>query len=644
MIILSCSNIALSFGANIILENISFSVQETEKVGIVGVNGAGKSSLFKTISGVLQSDSGEVFRAKGYKIGYLEQNSGLDSDNSIWDELISTYSHLIEMEKRLKYLEEEISTISSSAGDEQRLSSLMKEYSLLTDKFSRSGGYEYNGRAKGVLRGLGFNDSQFTLKIRTLSGGQKTRLALAKLLLEEPDILMLDEPTNHLDIEALEWLEDFLKGYKKCVMVISHDRYFLDAFTDKTLELENCQCKMYNGNYTLYTRQKAVDREVQQKHFDLQQKEIAKMEAFIEQQKRWNREKNIIAAESRQKAIDRIEKIDRPKNLPDKIKIKFSSGIISGNDVLFVENLSKEYPGKRLFKDINFKLKKAEKVFLLGPNGCGKSTMLKILAGKLEKNSGDFEYGHKVEIGYYDQELENLNQNNTVIDDVWDFNEKLTQTQIRNVLASFLFTGEDVFKPISILSGGEKSRVSLVKLMLSGANFLLLDEPTNHLDINSREILEQSLQDFDGTLLAVSHDRYFINKLASRVLEMDNAAIMDFSGNYSEYLDYKSKIKKSAQNNAVENQATASKLERMASKEEKTKQKRLEKQINDTEQEISTAEARLSAIDKEMTMDEVLCDHVRLSALHNEQEELTRRLEELYELWEEFASQKEAMG
>lgn len=637
MIVLSCNNIALSFGVTKILENISFNVQESEKAGIVGVNGAGKSTLFKIICGIMQPDGGEIFTAKGYRTGYLDQHSGLDSSSTIWDELLSTYSHLIEMEKRLKHLEEEIST---GGGSSERLLSLMKEYDSLTEKFSRMGGYEYNSRVRGVLRGLGFNDSQFSLKVQTLSGGQKTRLALAKLLLDEPDILLLDEPTNHLDIDALEWLEDFLKNYKKCVLVISHDRYFLDAVTGKTIELENCECRVYNGNYTFYTRQKALDREIQQKHYVLQQREIARMEAYIEQQRRWNREKNIIAAESRQKAIDRIEKIDRPKNLPDKIKIKFRGSIISGNDVLFVESLSKEYPGKPLFKDITFKLRKDERVFLLGPNGCGKSTLLKILTGRLEKTSGEVEYGHKIRVGYYDQELHDLDEGSTVIDEVWDENEDLPQTQVRNALASFLFKGEDVFKPISILSGGEKSRVALVKLMLSGANLLVLDEPTNHLDINSREVLEQALQDFDGTILAVSHDRYFINKLATRILELDSNSIIDLSGGYSYYQEHRSRLRKERQADSAESRISASKLERMTSKEEKSRQRKLEKQLNDTEQEIGEIEARLSAIESVMSSEEAASDHVRLLALHEEQDRLKARLEELYSLWEVLASEQ----
>jgi ATP-binding cassette subfamily F protein 3 len=635
MIVLGCNNICLSFGTDKILENISFSVQDTDKVGIIGVNGAGKSTLFRIISGVLQPDSGEIFLAKGKRIGYLEQNTGLTSSNTILEEVMSMYSSLIEMESKIKVLEERISKEKDSAA----LSSVMKEYSRLSEEFSRSGGYEYNSRVKGVLRGLGFNESQFNLPVKALSGGQKTRLALVKALLDEPDLLLLDEPTNHLDIASLEWLENYLESYKKGVIIISHDRYFLDRTVNRIIELENCCAYMHNGNYSAYMEYKAEVRKTEQKHYEMQQKEIAKMEAFIEQQRRWNREKNIVAAESRQKAIDRMVKLDAPKKLPSKIKIKFRSGIISGNDVLFVEDLSKEYPGKPLFKKINFKLNKNEKVFLLGPNGCGKSTLIKILAGRLEQSSGNFEYGHNVKIGYYDQEQENLDENKTVLDELWDSNENLTNTELRNVLAMFLFQGEDVFKPIYKLSGGEKGRVALAKLMLSDANLLILDEPTNHLDINSREALEDALMGFDGTILAVSHDRYFINKMATRILEFGDCSIKDIAGNYSFYLNYKSKPEKYSTSDSEET-ASVAKQEFLEAKEEKARQRRLEKQFQDTENEILSTEDRLSRIETEMLSANEECDHIKLAQLHEEQEGLTAKLDELYKSWEELGLQK----
>lgn len=631
MIVLACSKISMSFGVNKILDDVALNIQKNEKVGLVGANGAGKSTLFKIISGKLQQDSGDIYLAKGCRVGYLEQDSGLDSENTIWDELISIYSGLIQMEHRIKHLEKEISIEKN----DDRLSALMNEYSSLAESFSSSGGYEYNSRVRGVLRGLGFDDSQFDLKVHVLSGGQKTRLALARMLLKEPDIMLLDEPTNHLDISAVEWLEDFLKNYRKSVFIISHDRYFLDVVTDKTIELENSQCRTYNGNYTSYAAQKAIDRDIHQKHYDMQQKEIARLEAFIEQQKQWNRERNIIAAESRQKAIEKMEKTVMPKKLPGKINIRLKSGIISGNDVLFVENLSKAFPGKPLFCNISFELKKNEKVFLLGPNGCGKSTLLKILSGKLVQSSGTFEYGHKIVTGYYDQEQEDLDTNNSILEEVYNCGENLTQTQIRTTLAAFLFKGDDVFKPISALSGGEKSRVSLAKLMLSGANFLILDEPTNHLDINSREALEEALQAFDGTLLIVSHDRYLINKLASRILELSDNSLLNCNGNYSFYLEYRNTLKKDSGNRSAKSSLSISKHEHIQSKEDKARQRRLEKQINGTEEEIGSIEARLAVIESEML--DSSSDHVALAVLHEEQTMLQKKLDELYKLWESLS-------
>lgn len=630
MIVLNLKNISLSFGTTKILENITFNIQDSEKVGLVGVNGAGKSTLFKIITGILVPDDGEIYKAKDIKTGYLEQNSGLDSAKSIWDELISTFSELIKIEHRIKQLEKEMSSTDGSA-----LSRIMNEYDRLIETFIRDGGYEYNSRTRGILRGMGFEENQFHLKISTLSGGQKTRLALARLLLEEPDILLLDEPTNHLDITTLEWLEEYLQNYRKSVFIISHDRYFLDKVTSKTIEIENCGCKLYNGNYSLYTKQKAIDRETQQKHYDLQQKEIARMEAFIEQQRRWNREKNIIAAESRQKAIDRMDKIEKPDKLPDKIRMRFKSDITSGNDVLFVEGLSKEFPGKPLFNNITFNIKKGERVFLLGPNGCGKTTLLKIIYGKLSQSSGSTEYGYNVIPGYYDQELMELDEKNTIIDEVWNSNENLTQTEIRNTLASFLFKGDEVTKQISTLSGGEKSRVALVKLMLSGANFLMLDEPTNHLDVNSREILEEALRDFDGTILAVSHDRYFISKLGTRILEMTYNSVLDFKEDYATYLEHREIFNKvSSMEGEAAKEVSLSKLEHLESKEEKSRKRRLEKQLEETEREIEEIEKRIDIINLEMASESLQSDHIKLLELQNENDSLSSRLEELYLLWE----------
>ncbi|NLV35700.1 MAG: ABC-F type ribosomal protection protein [Clostridiaceae bacterium] len=635
MIILACNEISLSFGTDIILNKVSCNVHRGEKAALVGVNGAGKSTLFKIILGSLQQDSGDVFMSKGLRIGYLDQSSGLDSENTIWAEMLTAYHTLTSMEARLKLLEKNI----SQEKNEEHLHSLMKEYDRLLECFTREGGYEYNSRIRGVLRGLGFTDEEFELAIRNLSGGQKTRLALAKLLLEEPDLLLLDEPTNHLDMNAIEWLEDFLKSYKQSVIVISHDRYFLDAVTTKTIELENCECTTYSGGYSEYAKQKAIAREIQHRHYDLQQKEIARMEAFIEQQRRWNREKNIIAAQSRQKAIDRMEKLDAPKKLPGSIKIKFRSDVVSGDNVLLTDNLSKSFPGKELFKDLSIDIRRGEKTFIIGPNGCGKSTLLKILVGKIPQTEGSFEYGHKIVLGYYDQELEGLDDNNTVLEEVWDENEKLTHTQIRNALAQFLFFGEDVYKNIGILSGGEKSRVALTKLMLSGANLLVLDEPTNHLDINSREALEEALLAFDGTMLVVSHDRYFVRKLASRIIEMTNTGLEDYRGDYGYYLDHRRLSVSQASGN--DQTFSSAKQEHLDSKEEKARRRKLDKQLATCEKEISSIEARITELSEEMSRNDALSDHVLLSALHEEQLDLEKRLEQLYADWSAYTEEVE---
>ncbi len=634
MIVLNCNNIDFSYGTETILNNVSFSLQENDKVGLVGVNGAGKSTLFKLIIGELQQENGEIFISKDLNVSYLKQNSALNSENTLWDELRDVFRELVEMEKSISRVEKEI----SSTKEQEKLESLMKEYSRLTERFSYLGGFEYNSRIRGVLRGLGFEEHEFDCKISILSGGQKTRLALAKVLLEEPDILMLDEPTNHLDIAAVEWLEDFLKSYKKCLFIISHDRYFLDSVTSRTIEMENCTSTVYNCNYSNFVKQKAVNREIQEKHYIQQQKEIARQEAYIEQQRRWNRERNIIAAESRQKALDRMEKIEKPSDLPSTIKIKFRQTIASGNEVLDVEDVSKAFDNKELFKNVSFKIKKAEKVFLLGPNGCGKSTLLKILAGRLEASSGSYNYGAKVNLGYYDQEMSDLNENNTVLDEVWSVDQKLIQSEVRTALGAFLFTGEDVFKKISVLSGGEKSRVAMLKLIFSESNFIILDEPTNHLDINSREILEDALTDYEGTLLVVSHDRYFIDKLATRIIDIGTTPVVDCFGNYTYFTEHhKKNVAAVSKEQPVISEAKQS---HMATKEERSRLRKLEKQLSDTEKSIEKTEIRLKELEEEMVR--FATDHQKLIELSEEQQQAQHKLEELYEVWSEVTEQLEA--
>ncbi len=632
MIVLNCNNIGFAYGTETIIKDISFSVQDNDKVGLVGVNGAGKSTLFKIITGELNQENGEVFISKDLALGYLKQNAALNTDNTLWDELLEVFRELIDMEKAINRIEIEISTTT----EKEKLAVLMKEYSRLSERFSYLGGYEYNSRVRGVLRGLGFDDSEFGKKVNILSGGQKTRLALAKVLLEEPDILMLDEPTNHLDISAVEWLEDYLKSYKKCLLIISHDRYFLDSVTNRTIEIENCTSTVYNCNYSAYVKQKATNREIQEKHYQLQQKEIARQEAYIEQQRRWNRERNIIAAESRQKAIDRMEKIDKPTAAPQNIKMRFNQTIASGNEVLEVDSVSKKFDERELFRNVGFKIRKAERVFLLGPNGCGKSTLLKILAGRLDASTGKYSYGAKVRLGYYDQEMSDLNQDNTILDEVWSVNQKLVQTEVRSALAAFLFTDEDVFKKISVLSGGEKSRVAMLKLIFSDANFIILDEPTNHLDINSREILEAALNEYEGTLLIVSHDRYFIDKLATRIIDIGTSPVIDCMGNYTFYsTHYKKNVADKNTTEAVS--ISEAKQTHIATKEERSRIRKLEKQLSDTERDIGKLEQRLKDIDNEMV--EFATDHVKLIELSEERQTKEAELEELYAVWADVTEQ-----
>lgn len=635
MIVLNCNNIGFSYGTETIIRNISFNLQENDKAGLVGVNGAGKSTLFKIIMGELHQEDGELFISKELVLGYLKQNATLNSENTLWEELLEVFSGLVAMENDIKRLEKEI----SSAVSQEKLDSLMKEYGRLTDRFSYMGGFEYNSRIRGVLRGLGFLDSEFESRISILSGGQKTRLALAKVLLEEPDILLLDEPTNHLDIAAVEWLEEYLKSYKKCLLIISHDRYFLDSVTNRTIEIENKTSTFYNTNYSGYVTQKAVNREVQEKHYQLQQKEIARQEAIIEQQRRFNREKNIIAAESRQKVLDRMVKLDKPEAAPGKIRMKFNQAVTSGNEVLELDSVTKAYGARKLFEDVSFKIRKAERVFLLGPNGCGKSTLLKILSGKLEATSGRFNFGAKVKMGYYDQEMADLNEENTILDEVWSVDQRLIQSEVRSALAAFLFTGEDVFKRISVLSGGEKSRVSMLKLIFSEANFIILDEPTNHLDINSREILEAALQDYDGTLLIVSHDRYFIDKLATRIIDLGTKPPMDCMGNYTYFASHFKKNAAAQSNSGEESTITEAKQSHIATKEERSRLRRLEKQLGDAEREIAQIEKQLENIEGEML--EAATDHLRLIELSDQKVNKEKRLEEVYAVWTEVSEQLE---
>ena len=628
MIIVNFDNVKLSFGVDVILENITFSINEGDKLGIVGVNGAGKTTLFRLITGEYKADNGGIYISKENTVGILDQNLNFHEDNTIIDEMLLSYGELVTTEKKLDQMHNDI---------ENGNTSIAESYASLLDKFIHDGGYEFRGRCKGILKNLGFTEEFWDLRIATLSGGQKTRLALARLLISAPDILMLDEPTNHLDMNALYWLESFLKSYRGTVLVISHDRYFLDSITNKILEVENKKSKLYGGNYTQYVTQKSADREIQEKHYKNQQKEIKRLEEMIDQFKRWGTERSHKIAEHKQKALDRIERVERPTELPDSVRLKFNKSGESGNDVLMIRHLSKAYPNNILFEDINVDIFKREHVFIIGDNGCGKSTLIKIIAKKMEPDDGKIEYGYNVKVGYYDQENQELNDANTVIDELWNEYSGLTQTEIRNALALFLFRGDDINKPVSVLSGGERARLTLTKLILAKMNLLILDEPTNHLDINSREALEQALMKFDGTIIAVSHDRYFINKLSTRILDFnaqEKYKIYDYRDSYSEYIEYKNNYLKKSETTEQQSDSK-SKEEFLNNKKILSEKRKLETKIKRTQDEITDLEDKLMEVDNEIIGD-AASDYKRLSELSVEKEEIETRLLELYEILEEI--------
>lgn len=627
MIALNCENLSLSFGADTILDGITFSLNEGDKLGIIGVNGAGKSSLFSLITGKYPPTDGAVYVSKDKTIGLLEQTIAYESHNTILNEAYNTFSDLLQMEIVLEGLRND----AENRGTEEAA----HRFANYQDRFTQKGGYEFRGRCKGILKNLGLPEMFWDKPVSSLSGGQKTRLSLACLLLRDPDILMLDEPTNHLDTEALFWLESYLKASRKTVLVISHDRYFLDAVVNRVLEIENRKGRIFSGNYTEYVKQKQVDREIQERHYKNQQKEIKRIEAYIEQQRRWNRERNIIAAESRQKMLDKMERVERPESLPDTVRMRFESSGESGNDVMSVSRLAKSFPGKKLFEDASFEVKKHDHLFICGPNGCGKSTLIKILAGRVHADAGFVSPGYNVRIGYYDQENQDLHPENTVLDELWNAYPAMTETALRSTLALFLFKGEDVEKKIAVLSGGEKARLTLARLMLSKMNLLILDEPTNHLDIPSREILENALTTFDGTIIAVSHDRYFVNKLATRILDFgaeQEHHLFSFNGGYTDYLTYKKTHLTSAADTIKTSTVTASKAQYLNAKRDHAEQRMQERKLKKAKDDIVTCEKRIEEINLEMSDENIGFDYLRLTALSDELEACETKLMELYEL------------
>ena len=658
--ILSCSNISRSFGDNHILKRVSFHIEEHEKAAVVGINGAGKSTLLKIIIGDLAPDEGSVTWAKGASIGYLAQHQDLEGAETIYDALLEVKRPILEMEERLRNLEQ---SMKSASGEE--LEAMLSEYSRLNHAFELENGYACRSEITGVLKGLGFSEDEFSKPIQALSGGQKTRVSLGKLLLTKPDILLLDEPTNHLDMVSIAWLETYLKGYSGSVIIVAHDRYFLDRVVTKVIELDNGTATVFSGNYSAYSDKKAMLRDAQIRAYLNQQQEIRHQEAVIAKLKSFNREKSIRRAESREKMLDKIERLEKPVEINDSMDIRLEPDVVSGNDVLTVTDLSKSFDTQTLFTHGSFEIKRGERIAVIGNNGTGKTTLLKIINGLIPADAGEIRLGAKVHIGYYDQEHQVLHMDKTLFQEIQDTYPNMNNTQIRNTLASFLFTGDDVFKLIKDLSGGERGRVSLAKLMLSDANFLLLDEPTNHLDITSKEILESALNRYTGTVLYVSHDRYFINRTATRILDLTGQSFVNYIGNYDYYLEKKEDVEaaffagrgseapKSAlgrpadagtgasSGTAASSSAsdTGAKLDWKAQKEEQARIRKRQNELKKVEARIEELETRDSEINELLALEEVYTDVSRLMELNKEKDSISEKLEKLYELWEALAEE-----
>ena len=639
--ILSCQGISKSFGEKVILNDASFHIEEREKAALIGNNGAGKTTLLRIIMNEISADSGQVVLMKDKKIGYLAQYQDVSGHRTVYEELLTTKQYIIDMEDRMRAIEVQM---KSASGEE--LDRLMNTYTRLTHEFELENGYAYKSELMGVLKGLGFTDEDFAKQVETLSGGQKTRVALGKLLISKPDILLLDEPTNHLDMESISWLETYLLNYPGAVFIVSHDRYFLDKVVTKVIEIDAAQVRMYSGNYSAYAEKKAQLRDAQYKAYLNQQRDIKHQEAVIVKLKSFNREKSIRRAESREKMLGKIQRIEKPTEVQSQMRLSLEPRVVSGNDVLTVEELSKSFPEQTLFTDISFQIKRGERVALIGNNGTGKTTMLKILNDLIPADSGTFSLGSKVQIGYYDQEHHVLHAEKTIFEEISDTYPTLTETEIRNMLAAFLFTGDNVFKVISSLSGGERGRVSLAKLMLSEANFLILDEPTNHLDIASKEILEEALNSYTGTVFYVSHDRYFINQTATRILELTNQAVVNYIGDYDYYLEKKEELTEKyapVQQETVTVQETApataseGKLTWQQQKEEQARKRKQEAELKKTEARIEELETRNKEIDETLVLPDVCTNVGRCAELSREKDKIQQELEELYEKWETLA-------
>ena len=636
--ILDCQNICKSFGTDVILDNISFHLEEKEKMAIVGINGAGKTTLLKIIMGEESADSGQVIVSKDRTIGYLSQYQESNYNTTVRGVMMDALKPILELQDRMRELEH---TMAEQTGEELERS--LELYNRYTHEFEYKNGYSCESEANGVLKGLGFS-KDYDRHTDSLSGGQRTRLALGRLLMVKPDIIILDEPTNHLDMESISWLEGFLSSYQGSVIIVSHDRYFLDKIVTKIVELDNGHSQVYNGNYTYFAQKRAEIRENMMKAYLNQQQEIKHQEEVITKLKQFNREKSIKRAESREKMLNKIQRIDKPVEVQSQMRLSLEPRVVSGNDVLTVEDLAKSFPQQKLFSNISFQIKRGERVALIGNNGTGKTTMLKILNGLLDADAGSFSLGAKVQIGYYDQEHHVLHAEKTIFEEISDTYPTLTETQIRNMLAAFLFTGDDVFKVISSLSGGERGRVSLAKLMLSEANFLILDEPTNHLDIASKEILEEALNSYTGTVLYVSHDRYFINQTATRILDLTNQSVVNYIGDYDYYLEKKEELTEKyaptaqeATEEAKEETPSEGKLTWQQQKEEQARKRKQENELKKVEKRIEELETRDKEIDDTLVLPDVCTNVGRCAELSREKDKIQAELEELYEKWEELA-------
>lgn len=636
--ILSCSKISKEFVSGTVLRDVTFLINENEKSALVGINGAGKSTLLKIITGELRADSGEVFLSKGATLSYLAQHPEMNASSTIFDVMLETKKEVLELSDKIRALELEMKN-----ANEEKLSGLYEAYAGVTHEFEQRNGYAYKSEITGILKGLGFREDEFDRPLSSLSGGQKTRVHLGRILLEKPNLLLLDEPTNHLDINSVIWLENYLKAYQGAVLIVSHDRYFLDRIVTKVIELDNTRATTFSGNYSAYAEKKKALREQELKAYMNQQKEIAHEEAVIEKLKSFNREKFIKRAESRQKQLGKIERLEKPFEVNAEMKIKLRPYIESGKDVLSVKNLKKSYGDKLLFDDINFEIKRGERIAIIGGNGTGKTTILKIINGLIQADNGSVSLGTNVEIGYYDQEHQILDPEKTLFEEILESYPALTNTEIRNILASFLFTNDDVFKKVNSISGGEKGRLSLAKLMLSEANFLVLDEPTNHLDIVSKEILEDALLSYTGTVLFVSHDRYFINRTATGILDLTEKSLLSYIGNYDYYLEKKEDVEKmhltklSPNVEELQKEETENKLDWKKQKEEVAKQRKLQNELKKIEAEIERLEEENAFLDEEIADPSIASEVHKLLELHKKKTANEEMLEKLMERWEEVS-------